>query len=189
MKSRFPSFAVFTALALCWSGTGCTSEVGRKAQNSDGFIDFVGALVGRSRPDVVPVERVSNRMVEIVTAHAEAGPGGTTYVSGVLKRGFEMGDDGDAHIDVQVLAADRRPVAAFATDFTPRPIPATYRSVVGRSYYVVRLPFVPQPGATIQVLCHRTRLADCPHRHPLASLPNGGSSATLVTRPRDAATG
>ena len=100
-----------------------------------------------------------------------------------------MGDDSEAHIDVKVLAADRRPVAAVATDYTPRPIPETYRSVVGRSHYGVRLPFVPQPGTTIQVFCHRTKLADCPYRHPLLSLPNGVSSARLVTRPRGAVNG
>ena len=140
------------ASLLC---AGC-ANIAREAQRSDGFLDFVVAIAGRPRKDVVPVERVSERTGEIVSAHAEVDHRGGTYVSGILHKGFGYEGVYDAQIDVKVLDSDRQLVTSLTTDFFPRPIPNDYHGTIGRAWFSVRLPFVPTPGSTIQVIYRRT---------------------------------
>lgn len=150
------------ALALCGLGSGCNPTLSREAQRSDGLFDFAGALAGHPRRDVVPVERISGRAGEIVTAHAEAiGPAGSTLVSGTIRNGFGFSEVHNAHVDVKVLGADRRVVNAMATEFFPRPIPSDYRGHPRRAFFSARLPFVPAAGSTIQVAFHPTPQGEC----------------------------
>ena len=145
---------------LGWSLTGC-ANLRREAQRSDGLLDFVQALVGHPRVDVVPIERVSGRAGEIVTAHAEADRKGGTYVSGTLHNGFGYSEIYDAHIDVNVLGTNRQLVSTLSTDYFPRPIPITYHGMTGRAWFSVRLPFVPPAGSTVQVVFHQDASGLC----------------------------
>ena len=138
-----PFFLSALALLFCGLGAGCGPTLSRRSQRSDGLFDFVGALAGRPRRDVVPVERFSGRAGEIVTAHAEAVGTGGTRVSGTVCNGFGYGGVYQAHIDVKVLGAGHRLVAAFTTDYSPRPIPVDYRGQPRRATFSARLPFVP----------------------------------------------
>ena len=138
---------------------GCASQWDRQAQQSNGLLDFVGRMARGPRENVVPVERRSGRAVEIASATAIAERGGTTYVSGVLKQGFEAVGDDDGYIEVRVLGPDRQLVSAVKVDYSPKPIPTTYHSVVGRAYFGVRLPFVPTPNSIIQIIFHEDERA------------------------------
>ena len=115
------------ASLLC---AGC-ANMAREAQRSDGFLDFVVAIAGRPRRDVVPVERFSERTGEIVSAHAEVDHRGGTYVSGILHEGFGYEGVFDAQIDVKVLDSDRQLVTSLTTDSFPRPIPNDYHGIIG----------------------------------------------------------
>lgn len=143
------------ATMLSGLSIGC-ANVNREAQHSDGLIDFVVALAGHPRKDVVPVERFSDRAGEIITAHAEVDRRGGTYVSGMLRSGFGYEDVDDAHIEVKVIGPDRRIVAALTSEYFPNPIPNGYHGTPGRASFSVRLPFVPSVGSTIQVSFRRT---------------------------------
>ncbi len=145
---------------FCGLCAGC-ANLGRETQRSDGLLDFVVALAGHPRQDVVPVERFSGRAGEIVSAHAEADQRGGTYVSGTLHKGFGYSGVQDAHVDVKVLGRDRLLIAALATDFLPRPIPTDYHGITGRAWFSVRLPFVPTAGSTIQVIYHQIDRQKC----------------------------
>ncbi len=134
---------------------GC-ANLGREAQRSDGLADFVQAVAGHPREEVVPVERFSERSGEIVAAHAEADHRGGTYVSGILHKGFGYEGVSDANIHIKVFGSDRQLIAALTTDFFPRPIPNDYHGTIGRAWFGVRLPFVPPAGSTIQVSYRRT---------------------------------
>lgn len=131
MNARRTSL-VFAVPVLCWLYAGC-ANVERAAQRSDGLLDFVQALVGHPRRDVVPVERFSRRSGGIVSAHAEIDHRGGTCVSGTLHKGFGYEGEYDAHVDVKVFGTDRRLIAALATDFFPRPIPNDYHGMTGRA--------------------------------------------------------
>ncbi len=157
---NIPSIRVIVGFLLCGLSAGCIS-VQRSAERSDGLLDFVAALVGHPRQDVVPVERFSGRAGEIVSSHAEADRRGGTYVSGTLHNGLGYSDIHNAHVDVRVLGRNRRLIAALATDFFPRPIPNDYHGTIGRAWFGVRLPFVPAAGSTIQVIYHQTDRQEC----------------------------
>ena len=165
MKSFCIRFLV--GLLLCGLCAGC-ANLGREAQRSDGLLDFVVALAGHPRLDVVPVERISGRAGEIVSAHAEVDRRGGTYVSGTLHNGFGYSDVQDAHVDVRVSGSDRQLIAALATDYFPRPIPRDYHGTIGRASFSVRLPFVPAAGSTIQVIYHQTDRQECRTAQPSA---------------------
>lgn len=170
MKTSFPRFTAGLIL-LCSLNAGC-ANVGRVAQRSDGLLDFVAALAGRPRRDVVPVERLSGRAGEIVTAHAESVRPGRTRVSGTVRNGFGYSDTTHAHVDVKVLAPGTRMlIAALATDYSPRPVPHDHRGQPRRATFSARLPFVPAAGSTIQVAFHQSRRADCEFDRPDARQP------------------
>ncbi len=162
MKIR--SSLVAAALLLC---AGC-ANVRHEARCSDGLLDFAWALAGGPRRDVVPVERFSDHAGEIVTAHAEAAGPSSTRVSGTVRPGFDYSKTTHAHIDVKVIGADNRLIAALATDYFPRPIPRDYRGQPSRGSFSARLPLVPAAGSTIRVAFHQTRRADCEFAHPPA---------------------
>lgn len=162
MKSIPLPILASCSLALCSLFAGCaSSNLGRQAQNSDGFFDFAWAVAGHPRKNVVPVQRISARGGEIATAHAEATGGGSTRVSGIVKNDFGYNATEDAHVDVRVLGPGGRLVAGRATTYFPRPVPATYHGVVGRSYYSVKLAFLPSPDSTVQVAFHNAPLEEC----------------------------
>lgn len=148
------------ALILGASSAGC-ANVGYEAKHADGLLDFVGALAGNPHRDVAPVERVSSRAAEIVTAHAEAAGPGHTHVSGTLRNGFGFSGIYDAHVDVKVLGANRRLITAHATSYSPRPIPSDYRGQHRRASFSARVPIVPPAGSIVQVSIHETRQEDC----------------------------
>ena len=152
-------------VAIWGPSIGC-ANLGKEARRSDGLIDFIPALAGHPRKDVVPVERCSGRAGEIVTAHAEADRAGSTYVSGILQQRVGYGGIYNAHIDVKVLGPDRGLVTALATDYFPRPVPNSYRGHTGRSSFSTQLPFIPTPGSTVQVAFHQVSLADCEFHQP-----------------------
>lgn len=154
-------------LLFCGLCAGC-ANLGRAAQRSDGLLDFVVALAGHPRLDVVPVERISGRAGEIISAHAEVDHWGGTYVSGTLHNGFGYSDVQDAHVDVKVIGRDRQLIAALATDYFPRPIPRDYHGTIGRALFSVRLPFVPTAGSTIQVIFHQIDRQECGFVKPIA---------------------
>lgn len=84
MNSRLPLLLLFAAAsAFRGLSAGC-AHLGEEARRSDGLLDFLQARAGHLRRDALPVERVSGRTVEIVTAHAEADRAGRTRVSGML---------------------------------------------------------------------------------------------------------
>ncbi len=141
--------------AVCFLCAGC-ANLAREAQRSDGFLDFVVAIAGRPRKDVVPVKRVSEQAGEILTAHAEVDHRGGTYVSGMLRSGFGYEGVFDAHVDVKVFGPDRLLITTLVTDYSPRPIPNDYHGTPGRAWFSVRLPFVPTPGSSIVVSFHRS---------------------------------
>lgn len=155
------SFLSLLALAVCGLGAGCSPTLSGEAQRSDGLLDFAGALAGHPRRDVVPVERLSDRAGEIVTARAEAVSPRETRVSGTVRNGFGFAEVRHAHVDVKVLGAGNRLVAALATDYFPRPIPVDYRGQPRRGSFSARLPFVPAAGSTIQVAFHHASRGEC----------------------------
>ena len=170
MNPRF-LLPLATILLLCFAAGGC-ADVDQAARRSDGLLDFLGALAGCSHQDVVPVERISGRAGEIVTAHAEAAGSGRTRVAGSVRNGFGFSGVCDSHVDVKVLGEGRRLVAALATDFFPRPIPADYRGQPRRAFFSARLPFVPAAGSTIQVAFHQKSRRECEFDHPAATTGN-----------------
>jgi hypothetical protein len=151
-----------TVLALGFTLAGCASPLAQRAQRADGLLGFIFDYPG---PDLVPVERVSKAGGEIATAHAVA-DGSQLRVSGLVRKGGMHDPPYGSHIDVLLLSARGKVIASTATDYFPRPIPRQHsRGGMGNSHYVARLPAIPPPGSTVQVIFHGAKQSDCPHAH------------------------
>ena len=70
-----------------------------------------------------------------------------------------------SHVDVLVVDANGKTIAAVATDYLPRHIPRRIRGSRGTSHYVTRLPSVPPPSSSVRVIFHGTKRSNCAIAH------------------------
>jgi hypothetical protein len=139
--------------------SGCANW--KQVAHADGPLDLAMALVGKAKPDVAPIERISHGGGAIATARAVAYDGGVLVRGSVRKASFGWGTTSYSHVDVVVLDAKRRVLGGIATKYFPSEIPNTSRGEEGRSRFSVRLSRALPPGATIQVVFHNSPVRQC----------------------------
>ena len=137
---------------------GCASSTWQQAQHSDGLIDFV---LGGSKAEMpVAVEKVSGGGGSVASAHVRAYKSGV-FVSGMVRRRSIGDPPAGSHIDVIVLDAKRRRVAATAVNYLPHEIPHGKRGAIPQSHFTARLVALPPADGIVQVLFHGTPKSKC----------------------------
>lgn len=135
----------------------CSSTVAKRAQRSDGLLDF---LFGNSVEVAVPVEKISGGGGRIASAHVKT-YGKKVYVSGLVQRQSLADPPPWAHVDVIVVDAQQKVIEGVAVNYMPRDIPHGYRGGFSQSHYTARLTVLPQTGATVKVVFHGTAKSEC----------------------------
>ena len=153
MKSKLRKFLASAFFFTTTLGLiGCSSGIIRKAQRTDGFLDFVAALGGSSVEDALPVERVSNSQGQIATAHVRAFVDGF-YVSGLVRKQSLVDPPPWSRVDVILLDAKQNVVESVTTRYMPRDIPTRLRGGFPQSQYIARLNTLKPPaGSTVRVV-------------------------------------
>lgn len=151
MNATLPARAFHVLIfALTFALVGCSSTLVQRAQRADGLFGFMADYPGA---DVIPVERISRGSGEIVTAHAHVHRG-ELLVSGLVGRSSLHDPPYGSHIDVLVIDAGGKTVAAQAADYLPRHFPRRIRGNRGYSHYVTRFSTIPPAGSTVKVIFH-----------------------------------
>ena len=130
----------------------CSTTFMKKAQRTDGLIDFIATLAGQSVEDALPVERVSNHSGQITTAHVRANADGF-FVSGLVGKNSLIEPPWGSHVDVILLDSKQRVLESVTTRYQPRDIPRSIRGGFPHSRYVAKLR-TPHPpaGSTVRVV-------------------------------------
>ena len=144
-------------LGIGAAGTGCSSTLAKRSQNSDGLVGF---LFDNSPDSGVPVEAISGNGGVIRTAHLKI-YGEKAYVTGFVTRQGSYDPPPWAHVDVLVFDKNGKEVQGFAVRYIPSDIPHGYRGQFPQSKYTVRLAMVPQSGSKVKVVFHNAHKSEC----------------------------
>lgn len=154
-----PTFGpIFICLAV-FSLAGCADW--KQVAHADGPLDMAMALVGKAKPDVAPIEKISHGGGAIATARAVAEDGNVSVRGSVGKAGPGWVITAFSHVDVIILDANRKVLSGIATKFFPSEIPNTSRGEEGRSRFSVHIARALPPGGTIQIAFHNVPAREC----------------------------
>ncbi|MBS0657228.1 MAG: hypothetical protein JSR82_03150 [Verrucomicrobia bacterium] len=136
--------------------SGCSAGLSQRAENSDGFLDFLFVQPRNELP--ITVERISSSGGTVETAHVRV-YGREAYVTGLIGRGVHDPVIG-SHIDVEVINARGKVVQSQVDTFLPTQIPSGRR---GNAYsrYTTRLLAIPPPGSSLRVTFHNDSRSNC----------------------------
>ena len=133
----------------------------RRADNSDGLLDFVLLAAGRGQPDIAFVEKVTIGADEVLTARVVV-DGDCASVRGSVGKRFGAGwvSSAYAHLDIIVFNSQREVIQTETATFSPPEIAATVRGIRGRSHFsaIIRRPTA---ESVIRVVFHSVPGKQC----------------------------
>lgn len=144
-----PSYLASAMLLGAIAMTSCFSQIWKRMANADRLLD----LLSNSTDEEIRIERVSDQLGQIATAHLRVFRN-RVYVSGLVQRKSSADPPPWSHIDILVLDTNGRVLEASTMNFLPSVIPHGQHGSFAQSAYAVRLAAHPPINSTVKVVFH-----------------------------------